>query len=166
MCERKTLISWLLHVPQPGLACNPGMCPHWKLNQWPFVLQDDAKLSHTSQGSIFIVIFFSSSSLFGSFSKWLYHIFCSLKIFSRVFFFFVFFEMWWIIVTVCISALISEIFVNLFLQSIFSAGCNSQYIFLECLVIFYYVLIYYWKIICKNDFKPSKTVPSCREYIH
>ena len=38
--------------PRPGdLACNPGMCPDWESNLWPFGLQPTLNpLSYTSQG--------------------------------------------------------------------------------------------------------------------
>ena len=32
-----------------NLACNPGMCPDWELNQWPFSLQTDAQSTEPSQ---------------------------------------------------------------------------------------------------------------------
>ena len=40
------------HVPPTGiLACNPGMCPDWELNQHPLVHRPALNpLSHTSQG--------------------------------------------------------------------------------------------------------------------
>ena len=37
---------WLVasHTPPVGdLAWNPGMCPYWESNRWPFVLPDDAQ---------------------------------------------------------------------------------------------------------------------------
>ena len=39
-------------MPSTGdLACNPGMCPDWESNQWPFGSQAVlSPLSHTSQG--------------------------------------------------------------------------------------------------------------------
>ena len=40
----ETLIGCLSHPPQLGdLACNPGMCPDWELNQPPFGLQINAQ---------------------------------------------------------------------------------------------------------------------------
>ena len=40
------------HTPPTwGLAHNPGLCPDWELNRWPFGLQAIPNpLSHTSQG--------------------------------------------------------------------------------------------------------------------
>ena len=40
------------HAPPTGdLAHNPGMCPDWELNQWPFSSQAGAQSTeHTSQG--------------------------------------------------------------------------------------------------------------------
>ena len=37
------------------MVCNPGMCPYWELNQWPFGLDWSAlsPLSHTNQGCLF-----------------------------------------------------------------------------------------------------------------
>ena len=29
--------------PTGDLACNPGMCPDWESNQWPFSFGDDAQ---------------------------------------------------------------------------------------------------------------------------
>ena len=44
--------SWV--PPTRDLACNPGMCPDWELNQRPFGSQAGAQsLSHTSQGSFY-----------------------------------------------------------------------------------------------------------------
>ena len=49
-------IHWLVasHMPLTGdLACNPGMCPDWELNRWPFSWQTCAQSTephHTSQG--------------------------------------------------------------------------------------------------------------------
>ena len=38
------------HVPPVGdLACYPGMCPDWELNQWPFGLQARAECSELHQ---------------------------------------------------------------------------------------------------------------------
>ena len=47
-------------MPSTGdLACNPGMCPDWGLNQWPFGLQPALNpLSYTSQGSFYFILFF------------------------------------------------------------------------------------------------------------
>ena len=40
----------LSRAPHWGLACNPGMCPDWELNQRPFGSQGGPQsLSHTSQ---------------------------------------------------------------------------------------------------------------------
>ena len=43
------------HTPPTGdLACNPGMRPDWKLNQWPFGLQAGAQSAEPHQlGLIF-----------------------------------------------------------------------------------------------------------------
>ena len=44
--ERERNINvWLpLMRPAPGnLGCNPGMCPNWELNRWPFGLQVGAQ---------------------------------------------------------------------------------------------------------------------------
>ena len=35
--------------PSWGLACNPGMCPDWELNQRPFTLWDNAQLTEPRQ---------------------------------------------------------------------------------------------------------------------
>ena len=45
------------HVPSTeDLAHNPGMCPHWESNQWPFGSQPTLNpLSYTSQGKFFLV---------------------------------------------------------------------------------------------------------------
>ena len=50
-CERN--IDWLPNAGTPtgDLACNPGMCPDWESNWWPFTLRDDA-----SQGTSYILI--------------------------------------------------------------------------------------------------------------
>ena len=45
------------HMPPTGdLARNPGMCPDWELNRWPFVSQAGAQSTepHMSQGTILI----------------------------------------------------------------------------------------------------------------
>lgn len=48
-----------------------------------------------------------------------------------------------------------------------SAVCNSQYIFFFVwLVTSDYVLTYYWKFICNNDFRPRMTVHPYRKYSH
>ena len=40
------------HVPLTGdLAHNPGMCPDWELNQWPFGLQASPHFTEPHQGS-------------------------------------------------------------------------------------------------------------------
>ena len=48
------------HVASTGdLACNPGMCPDWELNWWPFGSQSVLNpLSYTSQVYIFIYILY------------------------------------------------------------------------------------------------------------
>ena len=50
MCERninqlQRNINWLplAHAPSGDLACNPGMCSDWELNQQPFALWDNAQ---------------------------------------------------------------------------------------------------------------------------
>ena len=51
--ERERNINvWLpLMCPPTGdLAHNPGMCPDWELNRWPFGSQALNPLSYTSQG--------------------------------------------------------------------------------------------------------------------
>ena len=44
------------HVPPTGdLACNPGMCPDWELNQQPFGLQAGTQSTEPHhQGNIYI----------------------------------------------------------------------------------------------------------------
>ena len=51
---RETLIGWLplVHALTGDRTCNSGMCPDQESNQQTFPLQDDAQLSHTSQGRI------------------------------------------------------------------------------------------------------------------
>ena len=39
MCERYIHRLPLARPPTGDLACNPGMCPYWELNQQPFGLQ-------------------------------------------------------------------------------------------------------------------------------
>ena len=34
------------------LACNPGMCPNWELNQWPFSLQDNTQHTEPHQSGL------------------------------------------------------------------------------------------------------------------
>ena len=41
-----------LHVPPTGdLACNPGMCFDWELNQWPFGLQASTEPHYQEENS-------------------------------------------------------------------------------------------------------------------
>ena len=58
--ERERNINvWLSHAPPSGgdLAQNPGMCPDWESNQWPFGLQAGlSPLSHTILGNNSILI--------------------------------------------------------------------------------------------------------------
>ena len=64
-CARDTL------TPTRDLACNPGMCPKWDLNQQSFSFQASAQLtplSHNSQDSLFF--FFILYSI-----VYMYHIF-------------------------------------------------------------------------------------------
>ena len=57
------------HVPPTGdLACNPGMCPDWELNQQPFGLQAGAQ--NTPGRSFYILkVYFNEvkASVFFSF---------------------------------------------------------------------------------------------------
>ena len=47
------------HMTLTGdLAHNPGMCPDWELNQWPFGSQASSPLNHTSQGKSFKILHF------------------------------------------------------------------------------------------------------------
>ena len=54
----RNINGWEIHgwgasctPPTEDLACNPGMCPDWESNWWPFSLQTTLNpLSHTSQG--------------------------------------------------------------------------------------------------------------------
>lgn len=103
--------------------------------------------------SQFSLLYFLVLVLLDSFSNWLYHIFHSLKKISSFFIFWNMlshsFRLWLII-------LISEIF------------CGFVSIFFFLLAIFFlciprcfdFVLIYYWKIISKNDFRCRMTVPT------
>ena len=46
------------HTLPPGdLACNPGMCPDWELNQQPFGLQDSTQSTepHQSGQNAFLI---------------------------------------------------------------------------------------------------------------
>ena len=54
--ERERNINvWLpLTCPTPGnLACNPGMCPDWELNQQPFSLQANTQSTELHQSGLF-----------------------------------------------------------------------------------------------------------------
>ena len=43
------------HAPPTGdLACNPGMCPVWELNQQPFGSQADTQSTETHQRGLFV----------------------------------------------------------------------------------------------------------------
>ena len=53
--RERNINVWLpLTWPPTGdLACNPGMCPDWESNQWPFGLQPELNpRSYTSQGEV------------------------------------------------------------------------------------------------------------------
>ena len=46
--ERQCVVT--SHVPPTGdLACNPGMCPNWELNWWPFGLQTGTQSTEPHQ---------------------------------------------------------------------------------------------------------------------
>ena len=49
MWERN--IDWLpsVHAPSGHQTCNPGMCPDWESNQWPFSLLDEAQPTEPHQ---------------------------------------------------------------------------------------------------------------------
>ena len=49
------------HTPPTGnLACNPGMCPDWESNQWPFGLQAGTQSTEPHQlGKISIILIHS-----------------------------------------------------------------------------------------------------------
>ena len=50
--ERNITVGCLSCDPQWGRGLNPGMCPDWELNQWPFSSQASVNpLSHISKGS-------------------------------------------------------------------------------------------------------------------
>ena len=36
-------------LPSGDLACNPGMCPDWELNQWPFSMPADTQSTEPQQ---------------------------------------------------------------------------------------------------------------------
>ena len=47
----------LLHIPQLGLAHNPGMCPDWESDLWPLLCRPALhQLSHVGQGSENIIL--------------------------------------------------------------------------------------------------------------
>ena len=52
----------LTHTPNRGLAYNPGMCPDWESNWWPFSLQDDAQPTEPNQPGQFTVAFNSQTN--------------------------------------------------------------------------------------------------------
>ena len=69
--------------PTRGLAYNPGLCPDWELNQWPFGRRLALNpMSHTSQGLNHICIIITPYSLPGETDIILlvmnygYHFFC------------------------------------------------------------------------------------------
>ena len=46
------------HMTLTGdLACNPGMCPDWESNQWPFGLQASTQSTEPHQPGLFFVCF-------------------------------------------------------------------------------------------------------------
>ena len=47
----------LSHTPPGDLACNPGMCPDWGLNQWPFGSQASAQFTQPHQPGHDILFF-------------------------------------------------------------------------------------------------------------
>ena len=48
-CVREMSIGCFLDAPAGHLARNPGMCPDWASNQWPFALWDDAQPTEPHQ---------------------------------------------------------------------------------------------------------------------
>ena len=58
--------SW---VPSTGdLACNPGTCPGWESNWWPFGLQTDTQSTEPHQPGMHLQNFFVTSSQISFFS--------------------------------------------------------------------------------------------------
>ena len=50
------------HVPLPGdLACNPGPCPHWESNRWPFGAQAHAPTTELCQPGPYFFFLISDS---------------------------------------------------------------------------------------------------------
>ena len=54
---RETSIGCIWYVPRPtgNLAGNPGMCPDWESNQWPFTLQVNAQSTEPHRSGQFIL---------------------------------------------------------------------------------------------------------------
>ena len=44
----------LLHAPTGDLACNPGMCPDWQLNQRPFGSQAGTQFTEPHQPGLLV----------------------------------------------------------------------------------------------------------------
>ena len=44
----------LLHAPHWDLAHNPGMCPEWETNLWPFALQACSQSTELYQPGLFL----------------------------------------------------------------------------------------------------------------
>ena len=54
--ERDISISCLSHIPTGDLACNPGMCPDWELNQQPLSLQAGTQFTESHQPGLHWVL--------------------------------------------------------------------------------------------------------------
>ena len=52
-------------APAGDLACNPGMCPHWVLNRWPFGLQAGTQCTEPHQSGLdaFLYSFYNNHGL-------------------------------------------------------------------------------------------------------
>ena len=77
--ERKRNISWL-----PGdLACIPGMCPDWELNQQPFGLQAGAHSTEPQQPGLF---FSFKTDIYSFPNIWIREIFKKIKLIHNLIF--------------------------------------------------------------------------------
>ena len=52
---RETSACGFAHPPTGDLACNPGMCPDWELNQQPFGSQAGAQSIEQPSQDLFLI---------------------------------------------------------------------------------------------------------------
>ena len=77
--------SWA--PPTGDLACNPGMCPDWESNRWPFGLQAALNpLSYASQGSYWVLSVIYILCIESSWSDMFYKIFPLVEFCLFIFF--------------------------------------------------------------------------------